>query len=84
MQVKDNFVELLDDDPPPGVAVHTLLRRPGWPPDTGNDHRTIKVTRTDGSTWPCRAIIPGFEAPITDIISPMPVIRPAIKLHCWR
>jgi hypothetical protein len=72
MQVKDNFVELLDVDPPPDAEVHTLLRRPGWSPDNRNDYRTIKVTRTDGSTWLCRAIIPRFEAPITDIISPMP------------
>jgi hypothetical protein len=50
MQVTGNFIELLDGDPPPGAEVHTLLSRPHWRPDKLGDYRTIKVTRTDGST----------------------------------
>jgi hypothetical protein len=73
MRVTDNFIELLEGDPPVGAEVHTLLRRPHWRPDNLGDYRTIKVTRTDGSTWLCRAVLPvGLKVPITDIVSPMP------------
>lgn len=67
----DGFVTPIDGEPPQGAEVHVLPKIEPWENDAG--YRTIKVARTDGSVWYCRAIPPRLDGvPMTDIVAALP------------
>ena len=72
-QAETNFAVLIDGLPPAGAEVHVLPNPVSWERD--DSQRTIAVTRTDGSRWYCRAILPcrvNSRVPATDKAAPMP------------
>ena len=66
-----SFALLMDGAPPAGADVHTLPIRVQW--EREQDYRTVAVTRTDGSRWSCRAVLPSrARVPATDKVAPLP------------